>query len=163
MIYVTRYAGRSPSCRNLKTSALTAVDLAGATICKRDSRSPSPAAPSGHVRALSEFQPVQIASTHTPSAIVSMADRPIVRVATNFVCEVFTMPDQRENEDISYLVVVNDEGQHALWPASLAVPAGWRCVHGEDTRTGCLQYVEEHWKDIRPLSLVRQPEVTGGR
>lgn len=52
----------------------------------------------------------------------------------------------------NYLVLVNDEEQHSLWPHHLAVPAGWRVVHGEDTRDACLQYIEEHWTDLRPLS-----------
>lgn len=38
------------------------------------------------------------------------------------------------------------------------VPAGWRKVHGEDTRAACLAYVEENWTDMRPLSLVRAME-----
>ena len=40
-LYVTSYAGRSPSTRNLNTTVLTAVDLAGATIWPRP---PVPAA-----------------------------------------------------------------------------------------------------------------------
>ncbi|ACU72352.1 MbtH domain protein [Catenulispora acidiphila DSM 44928] len=52
----------------------------------------------------------------------------------------------------TFLVLVNDEEQHSLWPAHLDVPAGWRGVHGSDTREACLAYVEEHWTDLRPLS-----------
>ena len=33
------------------------------------------------------------------------------------------------------------------------VPAGWRFVFGESTRTDCLAYVEEHRTDLRPRSL----------
>jgi MbtH protein len=33
------------------------------------------------------------------------------------------------------------------------VPASWRVVFGESTRTDCLAYVEEHWTDLRPRSL----------
>jgi MbtH protein len=29
-----------------------------------------------------------------------------------------------ENEDGTYLVLVNDEGQHSLWPEFAPVPAG---------------------------------------
>lgn len=65
------------------------------------------------------------------------------------------MPNPFENEDASYYVLVNDEGQHSLWPAFAEIPAGWRTVHGEDTRAACLAYVEENWQDMRPLSLVR--------
>jgi len=65
------------------------------------------------------------------------------------------VPNPFENEDASYYVLVNDEGQHSLWPAFAEIPAGWQSVHGEDTRAACLEYVEKHWTDMRPLSLVR--------
>jgi len=59
-----------------------------------------------------------------------------------------------EDEDGSYLVLANDENQHSLWPASIPVPAGWTTVHGEDTRQHCLDYIETHWTDLRPASLL---------
>lgn len=54
-----------------------------------------------------------------------------------------------------FLAVVNDEGQYALWPASLDLPAGWTVTHEEDTREACLEYVQRHWTDMRPRSLAR--------
>ncbi|WP_424184596.1 MbtH family protein [Actinokineospora sp. G85] len=54
-----------------------------------------------------------------------------------------------------YLVLVNDEGQHSLWPAAADVPAGWTTAHGEDTRDACLEHIERHWTDMRPASLIR--------
>ncbi|MBT2542777.1 MbtH family protein [Streptomyces sp. ISL-44] len=63
------------------------------------------------------------------------------------------MSNPFENDDAAYLVLVNDEGQHSLWPAATAVPAGWRTVHGAAGRQSCLDYVEEHWSDMRPHSL----------
>ncbi len=59
-----------------------------------------------------------------------------------------------EQEDGVYLVLVNAERQHSLWPAAIAVPSGWTVVHGEDTRQACLDYVETHWTDLRPKSLI---------
>ncbi|MCX2969344.1 MULTISPECIES: MbtH family protein [Streptomyces] len=56
-----------------------------------------------------------------------------------------------------FLVLVNDEHQHSMWPSFAEVPDGWRPVFGEDTREACLAYVEAHWTDLRPVSL------TGGR
>jgi MbtH protein len=50
-------------------------------------------------------------------------------------------------------VLVNDEGQHSLWPSFAAVPAGWTIAFGEHTRDACVSYVEEHWTDLRPKSL----------
>ena len=59
-----------------------------------------------------------------------------------------------EDEQGSYQVLVNDEGQHSLWPAQLAVPAGWRRVFGPEARAACLRFVDEGWTDLRPRSLI---------
>ncbi|MEU8503827.1 MbtH family protein [Streptomyces brevispora] len=53
----------------------------------------------------------------------------------------------------TFLVLVNDENQHSLWPDFAEVPAGWRAVFGADTREACLAHVEAHWTDLRPASL----------
>lgn len=68
------------------------------------------------------------------------------------------MTNPFEDPDGRYYVLVNDEGQHSLWPTFVDVPAGWTIVHGEAGRTECLDYVDEHWTDMRPLSLVRAME-----
>jgi MbtH protein len=59
-----------------------------------------------------------------------------------------------ENPDGRFLVLVNDEGQHSLWPVFVDVPAGWQQVLGEADRQSCLDYIEEHWTDLRPKSLI---------
>ncbi|MFD4260458.1 MbtH family protein [Streptomyces sp. NPDC058534] len=64
------------------------------------------------------------------------------------------MTNPFDDESGVYLVLVNDEGQHSLWPSFVDVPAGWTVVHGEDTRAACLAYVEKHWTDLRPKSLI---------
>ncbi|MCP2257792.1 MbtH protein [Streptoalloteichus tenebrarius] len=69
------------------------------------------------------------------------------------------MTNPFDNEDGRFLVLVNDEGQHSLWPAFVEVPAGWAVVHGEDSRQACLDYVNTHWTDMRPKSLI---EAMGG-
>jgi MbtH protein len=61
-----------------------------------------------------------------------------------------------EDEDGTYLVLVNDEGQHSLWPEFIDVPPGWTTAHGPDTRAACLEYVETHWTDMRPRSLAAE-------
>lgn len=58
-----------------------------------------------------------------------------------------------ENPDGVYSVLVNDEGQHSLWPDFVDIPAGWTRVHGPGGRQECLDYVESHWTDLRPKSL----------
>jgi uncharacterized protein YbdZ (MbtH family) len=61
----------------------------------------------------------------------------------------------------SFLVLVNDEEQHSLWPTFSDVPAGWRVVYGEADRAACLDYIEQNWTDIRPRSL-RERLAEGG-
>jgi MbtH protein len=58
-----------------------------------------------------------------------------------------------DDENASFLVLVNDENQHSLWPAFAEVPDGWKAVFGEDTRAACIAYIEENWTDMRPKSL----------
>ncbi|MFE5122845.1 MbtH family protein [Streptomyces sp. NPDC056669] len=64
------------------------------------------------------------------------------------------MSNPFENPDGRYLVLVNEEEQHSLWPAFAEVPAGWTVAYGEDDRQACLDYVNEHWTDMRPKSLI---------
>jgi MbtH protein len=72
------------------------------------------------------------------------------------------MTNPFDDPDGTFLVLVNDEGQHSLWPAFAAVPEGWTVAKDRDTRDACLAYVEEHWTDLRPLSLVAAMEVDAG-
>ena len=53
----------------------------------------------------------------------------------------------------TFVVLVNDEEQHSLWPTFADVPAGWRVVHIAADRATCLEYIEQNWPDIRPKSL----------
>ncbi len=50
-------------------------------------------------------------------------------------------------------VVVNGEGQYALWPSEADEPPGWTGAGRSGTREECLAFVEETWTDMRPLSL----------
>ncbi|MFJ4283638.1 MbtH family protein [Streptomyces massasporeus] len=58
-----------------------------------------------------------------------------------------------ENDDARYLVLVNHENQHSLWPAFAEVPEGWTVVQGETSRQDALDYINENWTDMRPKSL----------
>lgn len=68
------------------------------------------------------------------------------------------MTNPFEDENASYYVLVNDEGQHSLWPAFADVPAGWTVVHGQDGRQACLDYINANWTDMRPKSLIAAME-----
>ncbi|MFC6093202.1 MbtH family protein [Saccharothrix lopnurensis] len=63
------------------------------------------------------------------------------------------MTNPFDDAEGSFHVLVNDEEQHSLWPAFAEVPTGWTSRFGPGTREACLAYVEEHWTDLRPLSL----------
>nr|AGS49343.1 MbtH protein [uncultured bacterium esnapd2] len=63
-----------------------------------------------------------------------------------------------EDPDGTYHVLVNDEGQHSLWPSFVEVPSGWTVVVRETDRQAALDYVERNWTDMRPKSLIRAME-----
>lgn len=63
------------------------------------------------------------------------------------------MSNPFENDDAQYLVLVNEENQHSLWPVFAEVPAGWTVALPAAGRQECLEYVEAHWTDMRPKSL----------
>jgi MbtH protein len=64
------------------------------------------------------------------------------------------MTNPFEDDSAEYLVLVNDEGQHSLWPTFVDVPHGWSTAY-RGPRQDCLTYVNEHWRDMRPNSLIR--------
>lgn len=67
--------------------------------------------------------------------------------------------DQWEREDDSiYKVVVNHEEQYSIWWADRELPLGWAEVGKEGTKQECLDYIEEVWTDMRPLSLRKKME-----
>lgn len=60
-----------------------------------------------------------------------------------------------------FFVVVNLEGQYALWPECAQAPAGWTVAHGAADRAACIDFVNAQWTDMRPLSLVAHFEARG--
>lgn len=60
-----------------------------------------------------------------------------------------------DDDSALFLVLVNDEGQHSLWPTFARVPEGWTTVLEASPRQVCLDHVETHWTDLRPRSLVQ--------
>ncbi|NHI04761.1 antibiotic synthesis protein MbtH [Streptomyces sp. KO7888] len=63
-----------------------------------------------------------------------------------------------DDADGRFLVLVNHEGQHSLWPSFAQVPGGWTVALEEDTRDACLEYVETNWTDLRPRSLAESAD-----
>jgi MbtH protein len=66
------------------------------------------------------------------------------------------MANPFEDDKAEYLVLINDEGQYSLWPSFIDVPRGWNPVHGADSRQSCLDYINQHWTDMRPRSLINE-------
>jgi len=61
-----------------------------------------------------------------------------------------------QTDTLRYKVVVNHEEQYSIWPADRPSPLGWREVGPAGSKDECLNYIQQAWTDMRPLSL-RQP------
>jgi MbtH protein len=59
-----------------------------------------------------------------------------------------------EDENGVYHVLINDEGQHSLWPSFVEVPQGWTVIKNADSRAACLEFINKNWTDMRPKSLI---------
>jgi MbtH protein len=59
-----------------------------------------------------------------------------------------------EDENATYHVLINDEGQHSLWPSFVEIPEGWTAILKSDTRTACLDFINKNWTDLRPKGLI---------
>lgn len=66
---------------------------------------------------------------------------------------------ERDSEDTTvYKVVVNHEEQYSIWPERRDNPLGWTSVGVSGSKTDCLNYIEQVWTDMRPLSLRKAME-----
>ncbi len=63
-----------------------------------------------------------------------------------------------EEDDRLYQVVINHEEQYSLWFADREVPDGWRAIGKKGTKQQSLDYIEEVWTDMRPLSIRKMME-----
>lgn len=61
-----------------------------------------------------------------------------------------------DDEDQLFSVVINDEGQHSIWPDFKPVPDGWRKTGVGGLKKDCLAHIALVWTDMRPLSLQRR-------
>jgi len=73
------------------------------------------------------------------------------------------MATDREHDETTYVVVMNEDEQYSIWPAGLSVPSGWCDVGKHGSKADCLKYIAETWKDMRPLSLRKQLRSVRGR
>ncbi|MDP1797356.1 MAG: MbtH family NRPS accessory protein [Planctomycetaceae bacterium] len=64
------------------------------------------------------------------------------------------MSDERPDwQDGQLQVVVNHEEQYSIWPVDREIPLGWRAAGKSGSKAECLEYIQEVWTDMRPLSL----------
>ncbi len=63
------------------------------------------------------------------------------------------MSYEEEEDTRQYTVVMNHEEQYSIWLADRELPLGWTAVGKTGTKQECLDYIEEVWTDMRPLSL----------
>ena len=68
------------------------------------------------------------------------------------------MVEEEQDDDRRYRVVVNHEEQYSLWPEEKDIPNGWKDTGRAGTKAECLDYVNEVWTDMRPLSLRKEME-----
>jgi MbtH protein len=73
------------------------------------------------------------------------------------------MTGQSASAEEDYVVVINDEEQYSIWRDGRAIPAGWRAVGKKAPKSECLEYIEEVWTDMRPLSLRKRMAANAGR
>ncbi len=63
-----------------------------------------------------------------------------------------------DDDNRIYTVVINHEEQYSIWPEDRELPLGWNAVGKTGTKKECLDYIEEVWTDMRPLSLRKHME-----
>ena len=68
------------------------------------------------------------------------------------------MSDWDDDDNQEFKVVINHEEQYSIWPADRENPLGWNDVGKEGKKQECLDYIEEVWTDMRPLSLRKKME-----
>ena len=64
------------------------------------------------------------------------------------------MTNPFDDSNGTFIVLVNHEGQHSLWPHYVPLPSGWNQAFGPEARQSCLEYIEQNWLDMRPKSLI---------
>jgi MbtH protein len=63
------------------------------------------------------------------------------------------MSIDEEDDQTLYRAVVNHEEQYSIWPVHRELPLGWRDAGKSGSKRECLDWIQEVWTDMRPLSL----------
>jgi MbtH protein len=59
-----------------------------------------------------------------------------------------------EDQNGTYHVLINEEGQYSLWPSFIEIPAGWSVSLQSANRAMCVEFIDRNWTDLRPGSLI---------
>ena len=61
------------------------------------------------------------------------------------------MSNPFDDQGGAFVVLINDQGQHSLWPAATEIPAGWSIAYEQNGgRKACIEYIGKNWTDMRP-------------
>ncbi|WP_053760258.1 MbtH family protein [Streptomyces sp. AS58] len=71
------------------------------------------------------------------------------------------MTNPFDDHSARFHVLANSEKQFSLWPTAIPTPDGWSVALHDRTHAECTAYVETHWTDLRPASLIRAMEGSG--
>jgi uncharacterized protein YbdZ (MbtH family) len=63
---------------------------------------------------------------------------------------IMSLTDAGVKEIIAHRVIVNQEGEYAVWAANREVPPGWRDVGKGGSKSECVAYIREVWSKTRP-------------
>jgi MbtH protein len=91
-----------------------------------------------------QFSLLRIVALHHAGLI-----SPFFSLTTNAIASM----DESQLDGLQWIVLVNHEEQYSLWRKDRPVPSGWQQVHGPTTEEACVEYVEQHWVDMRPKSI----------
>ena len=60
------------------------------------------------------------------------------------------MSNPFDDQGGAFVVLINDHGQHSLWPAAAEIPAGWSNAYEQNGRKACMEYIGKNWTDMLP-------------
>ena len=69
------------------------------------------------------------------------------------------MTNTFDDENGTFYILINDEGQYCLWPTFVDVPAGWNSIYELASRQLYLDNINQTWTDMRPRSLIEVDEL----
>jgi MbtH protein len=57
-----------------------------------------------------------------------------------------------------YIIILDQdlETEYCLWPEGKAVPRGWQSTGQSGGKQTCINYLQEVWTDMRPLSIHKE-------